>query len=228
MTEQRLKRLAEIRISNVDKKSVEGESRVRLCNYTDVYYNDLITANLDFMEATASKGQVHKFALEGGDVLITKDSETADDIAVPAFVPTTLPGVISGYHLAIIRPDPTRIIPKYLFWSLVGESARQQLSASATGVTRFGLRYADIGNVVLFVPDFERQEAVVRLLDREAERVERIISRLAGSLIRPSNRIDTTDESRAVSGSFVGLLKEHRQALISAAVMGQPIDRQNP
>ena len=40
--------------SGVDKKVSEGEQSVRLCNYTDVYYNDHIVADLDFMEATAS------------------------------------------------------------------------------------------------------------------------------------------------------------------------------
>lgn len=36
--------VADIRPSNVDKKSKEGEVDVRLCNYTDVYYGDRITA----------------------------------------------------------------------------------------------------------------------------------------------------------------------------------------
>lgn len=219
--EQRLKRLAAIRVSNVDKKSVQGQAEVRLCNYTDVYYKGLITAELPFMEATASQDHRRKFALQKGDVVVTKDSETPDDIAVPAFVPEILTGVICGYHLAIIRPDPSRIEPKYLFWSLVGESARQQFSASATGVTRFGLRYGDIGNISLFVPSLREQRAIVEFLDRETARIDRIIERLAGSLVRPSSRLDSTEDSVAVRGSFLGLLKEHRQALITAAVAGQ-------
>jgi type I restriction enzyme S subunit len=38
-----LSELAEARSSNVDKKTVEGEVPVKLCNYTDVYYNNKIT-----------------------------------------------------------------------------------------------------------------------------------------------------------------------------------------
>lgn len=51
---KRLKFNASVRVSNVDKKSEEGECSVRLCNYTDVYYNDFITSDIEFMEATAS------------------------------------------------------------------------------------------------------------------------------------------------------------------------------
>lgn len=82
----RLKHVAHVAVSNVDKKSVEGELPVRLCNYTDVYHHDRITERLHFMTATASAEQVRDFRLRPGDVLITKDSETPDDIAVPALV----------------------------------------------------------------------------------------------------------------------------------------------
>lgn len=43
---RRLKTLATYRVSNVDKVAVNGEIPVRLCNYTDVYYNEMITPAL--------------------------------------------------------------------------------------------------------------------------------------------------------------------------------------
>ena len=51
---KRLRHIASFTNSNVDKKSYDGQKTVRLCNYTDVYYNDFITADLPFMQATAS------------------------------------------------------------------------------------------------------------------------------------------------------------------------------
>jgi type I restriction enzyme S subunit len=44
-----LKRIASVRLSGVDKHSIEGEIPVRLCNYTDVYYKKLITPDLEFV-----------------------------------------------------------------------------------------------------------------------------------------------------------------------------------
>src|SRR5690606_20804429 len=81
-----LKHLAQVSVSNIDKKSVEGELPVRLVNYTDVYYGDRLTPDLELMEATATPAQVRAFRLQPGDVAITKDSETADDIGVPAYI----------------------------------------------------------------------------------------------------------------------------------------------
>ena len=42
---KRLKHVAEILPSNVDKHIYPDEIQVRLCNYTDVYYNDYITVD---------------------------------------------------------------------------------------------------------------------------------------------------------------------------------------
>ena len=71
-----LKHVAAVRPSNVDKKTVEGQEPVRLCNYVDVYKNDYITEDFEFMQASATLGQIAAFTLKAGDVIITKDSET--------------------------------------------------------------------------------------------------------------------------------------------------------
>ena len=72
--------VADIYFSNVNKVPQSGEQPVRLCNYTDVYNNDYVTADMDFMRATATRSEIERFRLQVGDVIITKDSETPDDI----------------------------------------------------------------------------------------------------------------------------------------------------
>ncbi len=99
-----LKVIASVTLSNVDKKSQEEHEQVRLCNYVDVYKNDRVTSDMDFMVATATAEQIRRFSLRMGDVLITKDSESWDDIAVPAVVAENMEDVVCGYHLALIRP----------------------------------------------------------------------------------------------------------------------------
>jgi type I restriction enzyme, S subunit len=138
--EERLKHVADIRVSSVDKKTTAGDPEVRLCNYTDVYYNERITGALAFMAATATEDQRATFRLKQGDVVLTKDSETADDIGVSALVAEDVPDLVCGYHLAVVRARTGRTVGRYLRWVIASTVARQQMSAAATGVTRFGLR----------------------------------------------------------------------------------------
>jgi len=55
---KRLKGLSQIITSNVDKKSYDDEIQVLLCNYTDVYNNEIIDINSDFMIATANREEI--------------------------------------------------------------------------------------------------------------------------------------------------------------------------
>ena len=93
-----LKYVATYSTSTVDKKAQDNEIKVRLCNYTDVYYQDRINAEGEYMEATASSNEHSRFKLLAGDTVITKDSEDWRDIAVPALV---------GKRLAISSADTT-------------------------------------------------------------------------------------------------------------------------
>lgn len=181
----RLKDVAQVELSNVDKKTEVDEIPVRLCNYVDVYNHDLITGALDFMEASASEEQIARLTLRAGDVILTKDSESPDDIAVPAYVPETLDGVVCGYHLAVARARPEYMLGKYLFWVLKSQAIRDQCSVAANGVTRYGLSLPAIGALRFPLPSIERQAELVERLDRAHERMKSLSHELTrtGALI---------------------------------------------
>ncbi len=150
---KRLKYVSSINPSNVDKKSSEDEKQVFLCNYVDVYKNDFITSDLQFMEATASDAQIENFKLRKGDVLITKDSETPDDIAVPALVKEELENVICGYHLSHIKCNDQFIKGEFLFRLFQVDLYRQYFSTLARGITRYGLTTSSF-SVTAFNPSW--------------------------------------------------------------------------
>ena len=194
---QKLKHLGEVKLSNVDKKSKENEDTVKLCNYVDVYYNDYITERIQFLVATASLDQKRKFALRKGDVLLTKDSETWDDIAIPAYVETNLGGVICGYHLAHIRPYEAKAFGEYLFRAISSTRLREQFWVAANGVTRFGISKSSISDVLLPAPLLPEQHLIAQFLNRETAKIDTLIAK---------------------KERLIDLLKEKRTALISHAV----------
>ena len=193
---RRLRTVTEMRVSNVDKRIRESEFPVRLCNYVDVYKNDRITLVLPFMNATASREEIERFRLNRGDVLITKDSEAWDDIGVPALVMESSDDLLSGYHLALLRPFK-EILGAYLAWVLQGKSVAYQFHVRARGVTRYGLTHVGIRSVRIPLPPLSEQRAIVRYLDHVDRRIRRYIS---------------------AKQKLVDLLEEEKQALINQAV----------
>jgi len=194
-----LKHVADVRFSSVDKKTVDGQIAVKLCNYTDVYYNEQIVADMPFMEASATADQVATFSLRAGDVLLTKDSETADDIGVSAYVPEDLPGVLCGYHLAIARPRPSDVEGRYLRWALAATPSRQQLEVAATGVTRFGLRQDAVAGMLIPVPALREQRPIADYLDAETARIDGLVASYA-VLVERLREVRTTITVVGVGG----------------------------
>lgn len=193
---RKIKHTANVKISNVDKKRKLSEPEVLLCNYTDVYNNELITHNLDFMKATASFEQINKLSLCKGDVIVTKDSETADDIAVPSLVAEDLDNVICGYHLALLRPNKG-IQGDYLLRLLESKQINDQFVLAANGVTRYGISTYPLKNSYLMIPSHKEQEKISSFLDKK------------------TSEIDLTIEKDT---QLIELLKEKRTALINHAV----------
>ena len=175
-----LRDLADVRVSNVDKKSYAAERPIRLCNYMDVYANDYLTsALLDFMPATASPSEIERFALHAGDVIITKDSETPDDIGVPAVIVEDIDGLVCGYHLALIRPK-ANVHPIFLAKQLASAPTARYFAANATGSTRFGLAIGTIEKLDVPTPPPDEQAKIAEVLstvDRVIEETEALIAK---------------------------------------------------
>lgn len=190
--------LADVRPSGVDKHSHPDEVPVRLCNYTDIYYREHITNDIGFMEASATRAEMERFILAPGDVVMTKDSETADDIGIPALVTEELDNVLLGYHNTLVRPS-TRLEPRFLFWFLSSPVAAAYWETKARGVTRVGLRTEDVAALPVPVPPFDTQRRIADMLEAETARID--------TLIAKNERV-------------LELLDKRETSLITRAVMG--------
>lgn len=196
---KKLRYLANCFPSNIDKHSKPNEKEVRLCNYTDVYKNDFITDDMELMIATATIEQIAKFTLKEGDIVITKDSETANDIAVPTYIKEKLTNVVCGYHLAVIRTNQESY-SKYLFQALKTKLFNAQFEVCSNGITRVGLGNSDLKNGYFLLPSKQEQIEI-------AEYIETGVKKIATAITLKEQEIEK--------------LKEYKGTLINSAVTGK-------
>ena len=159
----KLGEIAEILISSIDKKSKEGESPVRLCNFVDVYHNWAVTADMvsNFMEATTSEKNIDRFSLKKGYVAFTKDSETRDDIGVPTYIAEDLDNTVLGYHCALVKPDENIISGKYLNAFLHSDYIKRYFELNATGSgMRYTLSVDTLYNIPILAPSLDIQKRI--------------------------------------------------------------------
>ncbi len=196
---EKLKFFADIRNSNVDKIISEDEQPVRLCNYTDIYYNDHITSNIQFMEGSATEAEIERFQLRRNQVIITKDSEGWDDIGIPALVTEDMPDVLCGYHLSVFEAG-SDLDGAFLAWLCQSASLNDQFKLAANGVTRFGLSQYAMKNAFIMFPSLDTQRRIAEFLDKETSQIDELVMKIRES---------------------IALLEEYRSAQITAIVKGQ-------
>ena len=163
MQKYKLGDIATVEISGVDKKSKEGELSIKLCNFTDVYYNWAITSEMEinFMEATARPNEIERFNLRRGQVALTKDSETRYDIGIATYIADNFDNVVLGYHNALVIPTPDKLSGKYLNALLHTDYARTYFSNNASGSgQRYALSIDALNDFPVLLPTLEEQERI--------------------------------------------------------------------
>ena len=175
LTKYKLVDIANVEISSVDKKTIEGEISVRLCNFVDVYYNWAITKDKTkrFMVASAKQTEIDKFTIGKGMVAITKDSETKNDIGIATYIADNLENVLLGYHCALITPNPDIVDGKYLNAFMHTRYIQKYFENNASGSgQRYTLTNDTISNIPVLLPSIKEQRAIGKVLadiDRKIE-----------------------------------------------------------
>ena len=91
------------------------------------------------MLATARPNEISKFKLKKGQVALTKDSETRDDIGIPTYIADDFDDAILGYHCALVTPNKDILDGRYLNALLHTDYAKKYFACNASGS---GQRYA--------------------------------------------------------------------------------------
>jgi type I restriction enzyme S subunit len=219
---RKLSDIADMRVSNVDKKTHAVEKPVKLCNYLDVYSNEYVTGGLDFMEASATVTEIERFGLRLGDVVITKDSETPDDIGIAAVIAEQIDRLVCGYHLALIRPTPDQLDSVYLAKQLSTSRVARYFALHSSGSTRYGLPISVIESLSIPTPTKLEQIKIADILttvDRAIEQTKALIAkqqRIKTGLMQDllTRGIDEgdhlrSDETHAFKDSSLGRIPKH-------------------
>ncbi len=146
----------------------------------DVYSNEYVASSLPFMEASATAVELERFGLNKGDVIITKDSETPDDIGIASVITEQINKLVCGYHLALIRPDASQLDSIYLAKQLSTEKVARFFALHASGSTRYGLPVSAIESVEIPTPPQPEQAKIAKILstlDRAIEQTEALIAK---------------------------------------------------
>src|SRR5690625_1038963 len=161
----RLGEIGQFRTSSVNKKEDPDESSVKLLNYMDVYNNNMINNDIEYMMTTATPHQIKVNNVKKGDVFFTPSSETRDDIGHSAAVTEDIDGLVYSYHLIRYRIDPKiEFNSDFKAYCFNNSYILRQLSRLCTGSTRYTLSISDLESVEFYLPSLEEQQKIAKIL----------------------------------------------------------------
>jgi type I restriction enzyme, S subunit len=218
---KRLKFTTSFDNSTVNRHTHDDEIKVSICHYPQVYNNEKISLKTIQESGTCTKKELDKFQLKKDDVLITKDSETRDDIGVPVYVEENFDRAVSGYHIAHLTSNKNEIIGSFLFRYLQSDIANGYFETEANGVTRFGLGKGSISNLKLILPSLLEQKHIVEFLDTQTTKIDSDIQKNLKLIILLKEKRQSTIHEAVVKGldptapmkdygmAWVGEIPEH-------------------
>ncbi len=148
---------------------------------------------------TVSASAARRSTLRYGDVLMTEGGDL-DKLGRGTVWRNEIPNSLHQNHVFAIRPLPEKLDPEYL--ALVTQSLHGRCYFESTGTKTTNLASTSAGKILAFpipLPPIEVQRRRVHALSRRLERI---------------------DSWRSILRSQLLLLKERRQAIVTAVVMG--------
>ena len=112
------------------------------------------------MRATATPEQIEQFLLGKDDTMTTKNSEPRDHTVVPVAGTEPVADLITGCHLALLRPFADMVTGGSLLRSFHSNGLVHQFRVEARGAVRYGLSYSGIKPVRLAVPPLREQALI--------------------------------------------------------------------
>lgn len=134
--------------------------------------------------------------LQSGDVLVTKDGSTTGTTNIVRALPA--PATVNS-SIAVIRPSCT-VDSIFLYYYFLSDYTQNVIQRMKDGMGVPHLFQADLRKFVALLPPVDEQQHIGQVLDSEREKIAALTARARHA---------------------IGLLREHRISLISAAVTGK-------
>lgn len=151
--------------------SDDGTGNARVIRNGDVKENGRIGSNAPLRQLTDK--EIVKAQLLPGDIVITMSGNVGRTAFIEDAVDHQDVPYVASNFVKILRPDSSKVLPKYLFYSLRSPNFENECSKYTRGVAIQNLSTKIFDQPVIKLPPLEEQKRIVELLDEAALLMEK-------------------------------------------------------
>ena len=160
------------------EKSAYG-SGVPFINVLEVITHSTITETRIPGRITLTAPALNAFAVQRGDVLFNRTSETQEEVGLASVYVGTKAVVFGGFVIRA-RPRDSRLDSSFTAYALRSPIVRSQIVARGQGAVRANIGQKDLSRVQVFLPTKAEQEAIAEALsdvDKLLGSLEKLIAK---------------------------------------------------
>jgi restriction endonuclease S subunit len=186
--------------NGVFKKSEDFGFGTKLVNVSDIFTPDFYIVIPSLERVNVTDAEKLKYKVYNGDIFFVRSSLKLQGIGHACCYKGEDEDIVFECHIVKATPDPKKVDHDYLIHVLHSSQIRHHLVVESTTTTMTTIGQTGISKTVIPLPPLSEQKKIASSLLRQLDRIEKI----------------TAETYRSI-----GLLKEHKTALISAAVTGK-------
>jgi len=140
-------------------------------------------------------------------------SSVRPNLQAVAFFSEDPGGLICSTGFNVVIPDKNRLWPKFAYYWLISDYARQYFEATATGVGYPAIGDKEFGSLVMPLPDISEQKQISDYLDKSCSVIDSVTSRYKGDA--------GITRLKGILNCQMDTLLSYRKSLIHECVTGQ-------
>jgi type I restriction enzyme S subunit len=158
--------------SGISTKPEQAGHGASFCSFTTVFNNYFLPPELPDRMNTSVEEQ-ETYSLKEGDVLLTRTSETLDELGMSSVAVKNYPKATFSGFLKRLRPTQTDVVyHKFLAFYLRSPLFRKAMNNNAVMTLRCSLNEQIFSYLDLLLPDFDQQKKIGDLLFQIYAKVE--------------------------------------------------------
>jgi len=187
-----LKRIARIRYG-LGQPPREHDQGVPLIRATNIDAGKITECDLVLVDPTDVPESKDAF-LTAGEIIVVRSGAYTGDSSI---IPSAYEGAVAGYDMVV---TVVRAIPQFVAWSFLGTSVAYQFDIAKLRAAQPHLNAEELGETWVVLPTTTEQHAIVTHIEKETSHIDTLIAK---------------------AQEMIAVLREHRTALVAAAVTGQ-------
>ena len=155
-------RLSECCVSIADgdhQPPPKADSGVPFVTISNIVSNKFVFSDTMYVPMAYYESLDSKRKAKAGDILYS----VVGSFGIPVFIEDNVPFVFQR-HIAILRPSPDTILPKFLYYTMLSHKFYQMADAAAVGAAQRTVSLTALRDMKIEVPDLTTQQKIIDVL----------------------------------------------------------------